>query len=52
MEIQPTRRSVMAGMGAAAAAPALAPIAAIAREDPGGLAYRTASDLVKALAAS
>ena len=50
MEIHPTRRSVMAGIGAAAAAPALAPIAAIAREDPGGLAYRTAGDLVKALA--
>ena len=49
MEI-PTRRSVMAGIGAAAMAPALAPIAAIAREDPGGLAYRTAGDLVKALA--
>ncbi len=40
----------MAGIGAAAVAPALAPIAAIAREDPGGLAYRTAGDLVKALA--
>jgi amidase len=50
MEIQPTRRSVMAGIGAAAAAPALAPIAAMAREDPGGLAYRGAGDLVKALA--
>jgi hypothetical protein len=36
MEIQPTRRSVMAGIGAAAAAPALAPIAAVAGEDPGG----------------
>jgi amidase len=33
-----------------AAAPALAPIAAIAREEPGGLAYRTAGELAKALA--
>src|SRR5438552_16602650 len=54
MGFKPSRRSVVAGIGAAAAAtaaaPALAPIAAIAREEPGGLAYRTAGELVKALA--
>ena len=53
MEFQPSRRSVIAGIGAsaaAAAAPALAPIAAVARDEPGGLAYRTAGELAQALA--
>ena len=50
MEIKPSRRSVMAGIGAAAAASALAPPGAFAKEDPAGLAYRTASELVRALA--
>jgi amidase len=50
MEFAPTRRSVMAGIGVAAAASALAPRGAFAKEDPAGLAYRTATDLVKALA--
>src|SRR5438270_633669 len=50
MGVKPSRRSVMAGIGATAAMPALAPIAAIAREEPGGLAYRTAGELAKALA--
>src|SRR5438876_12262603 len=50
MQFSPSRRSVVAGIGATAAAPALAPIAAIAREEPGGLAYRTAGELAKALA--
>jgi amidase len=50
MGFEPTRRSVMAGIGAAAAVPVLAPIAAMAAEDPGGLHYRTAGELVKALA--
>ena len=50
MEIHPTRRSVMAGIGAATAAPALAPIAAMARADASELTYRTAGELVQALA--
>src|SRR5438270_2717595 len=50
MGVKPSRRSVMAGIGATAAMPALAPIAAIAREDPGGLAYRSATELVEMLA--
>ena len=50
MGFKPSRRSVVAGIGATAAGPALAPIAAIAREEPGGLAYRTAGELAKALA--
>jgi hypothetical protein len=50
MQFSPSRRSVLAGIGATVAAPGLMPAAAIAREDPSGLAYRTAGDLVKALA--
>ncbi len=50
MEFQPSRRSFMAGIGAAAAAPALLPIGATAREVSDDLAYRTAGELVKALA--
>jgi amidase len=40
----------MAGVGAAATVGALAPRGAVARENPAGLAYRTAAELVKALA--
>jgi amidase len=49
MERQPSRRSVMAAVGAAAAG-AAAPASTGAREDPAGLAYRTAGELVEALA--
>src|SRR5438105_13884022 len=49
MGLKPSRRSVVAGIGATALAPVLTPAAAIAREDPGGLAYRTAGELAKAL---
>ena len=51
MVVQTSRRSFMGGMAATAAA--LLPVAAIARDADGGsegLAYRTAGDLVKALA--
>ncbi|HEY4470517.1 MAG TPA: amidase [Stellaceae bacterium] len=50
MEFQPSRRSVMTGLGATIAATAIAPAAVTAKEDPGGLAYRSARELVKALA--
>jgi amidase len=50
MDFQPTRRSVIAAIGAMAAVPAAVPSAAMAREDPAGLAYRTAGELLKALA--
>jgi len=40
----------MAGLGAAAAAGALMPAGAMAREDPEGLEYRTAGELATALA--
>jgi len=50
MDTKPSRRAVMAGFGATAAASALAPARVIAREDAGGFAYRTAGELVKALA--
>ena len=50
MGFKPSRRSVVAGIGATALAPGLVPATAIAREDPGGLAYRTAGELAKALA--
>jgi amidase len=50
MAFQLSRRSFLAGIGAAAATRALSPIGAMAREDAGGLAYRTAGELVKALA--
>src|SRR6267142_6680646 len=39
----------MAGLGAAAAAGAFIPAGAMTHEDPTGLAYRTAGDLVTAL---
>jgi amidase len=51
MVVQTSRRSFMGGMAATAAA--LLPVAAIARDADGGsegLAYRTAGDLVKAIA--
>ena len=51
MVVQPSRRSFMGGMAATAAA--LLPVAANARDADGGseeLAYRTAGDLVKAIA--
>ena len=50
---QTSRRSFMGGVAATATAAALLPVAAIARDADGGsegLAYRTASDLVKAIA--
>ena len=53
MVVQASRRSFMGGMTATATAAALLPVAAIARDADGGsegLAYRTASDLVKAIA--
>jgi hypothetical protein len=47
MQFSPSRRSVVAGIGATVAPPAVAPSRAFAREEP---AYRTAGELVKALA--
>jgi amidase len=49
MSVEPTRRSVMAAIGAAAAG-AVRPRVAIAAADPAGPAYRTAGELVQALA--
>jgi len=40
----------MAGLGAAAAAAALTPSGGMGREDPGGMAYRTAGEIAAALA--
>jgi amidase len=50
MQLEPSRRSFMAGLGAAAASGALMPAGAMTREDPAGLAYRTAGELATALA--
>jgi len=53
MLVQTSRRSFVAGIAATAAAGTLFPVATIARDSDGaseGLAYRTAGDLVKALA--
>ncbi|HEY8874002.1 MAG TPA: amidase family protein, partial [Stellaceae bacterium] len=50
MEREPSRRSFIAAIGATAAAGTLPPTGAVAREDPAGLAYRSAGALVKALA--
>jgi hypothetical protein len=50
VRLEPSRRSFIAGLGAAAAAGALKPAGVKAREDPAGPAYRTAGELVKALA--
>jgi amidase len=47
MRCEPTRRSFMAGIGAAATAGAVGPPIALARDEP---AYRTAGELVEALA--
>jgi amidase len=54
MVVQTSRRSFMGGMVGTTMAAALSPVAAIARESDAsseGLAYRTAGDLVKAIAA-
>jgi amidase len=50
MEHEPSRRSFIAAVGAAAAATALAPAKATAAPDQLGPAYRTASELLPALA--
>jgi hypothetical protein len=50
MEREPSRRSFIAAIGAAAAATALAPAKASAAPDQVGPAYRTAGELVPALA--
>ncbi len=50
MRDQPSRRVFIAGLGAAVAAGSLLPDRAIAAGDPAGAAYRTATDLVAALA--
>src|SRR5271169_1964524 len=50
MELEPSRRSFIAGAGAAAAATALASAKATAAPDQVGPAYRTAGELVPALA--
>jgi amidase len=50
MQLEPSRRSFIAGLGAAAACGALMPADAMTREDPAGLAYRTAGELATALA--
>lgn len=49
MDTRTTRRAVMAGFGATLVASAVTPANAIAKEEPDGLAYRTAGELVKAL---
>ena len=50
MRFEPTRRSFMAALGAAASAGALLPERAIANPEPEEPAYRPAGDLVQALA--
>jgi amidase len=52
MVIQTSRRSFMVGLAASAAAAASLPVAAVARDAGGsdGLSYRSAGDLVKAIA--
>src|SRR5271166_2819845 len=49
MQLEPSQRSFTASFGAAAAAGALMPVGATAREEPAGLAYRTAGELATAL---
>jgi amidase len=49
MWVEPSRRDVIAAAGAATASAALAG-GAIAREDPAGLSYRSAGELIAALA--
>jgi amidase len=50
VELTPSRRSVMAGIGAAATAGAFLPAGGMAHDDPEGLAYRSAGELTTALA--
>jgi amidase len=50
VQLEPSRRSFMAGLGGAVVGGVLMPAGAIAHEDPTGLAYSTAGDLAKALA--
>src|SRR3954452_6730192 len=51
MQQDPSRRSFMAGIGATAAVSAMPPFASTARAaPPGETAYRTAGDLLQALA--
>jgi amidase len=50
MPFEPTRRAFLAGVGAVAAG-AVLPARAMAADTPAGPAYRTAGDLIKALAA-
>src|SRR5262249_61817940 len=50
MRCEATRRSFMTGMAAAATIGAEGPSIAIAREEPSAPAYRTAGELVEALA--
>src|SRR5207248_4962586 len=49
MRVEPSRRELMAGIGAVAASAAL-PVRAIAAEASSGQAYRSAGELLKALA--
>ena len=49
MRADPSRRELMAGIGAVAASAAL-PVRAVAAEASSGQAYRTAGELLKALA--
>jgi amidase len=50
MQCEPSRRSFIAAVGATAVAGALAPASVVARDEPTELAYRTAGELVQALA--
>src|SRR4051812_34239622 len=50
MQQDPSRRSFMAGIGATAAVSAVPPFTSIARAAPGETAYRTAGELLQALA--
>src|SRR5207248_8490035 len=49
MRVEPSRRELMAGIGAVAASAAV-PVRAVAAEASSGQAYRSASELLKALA--
>ena len=49
MQLEPSRRSFIAGFGAAAAAGAVVAAGARAREEPAGSAYRTAGELATEL---
>jgi amidase len=50
MQLEPSRRSFIAGLGAAAASGPLMPAGAMTREDQSALAYRTAGELATTLA--